>query len=96
MTSLDGRGEQALDETVRAGARHDARCQRNEGERHEEVGDDAVAIDPGVLRRGGGNASKRQQHDAGAEPRELASHRRVQFFAVKSANHGALTLVRTA
>ena len=54
----------------------------NERERHEAVRDDAVAVEPRVLRADRREAADREQDDGGAQPREAAAHRRLELFLI--------------
>ena len=70
----------------------DAGRERNERERHQEIRDDAVAIDPRVLRRGGGNAAEGEEDDSRAEPCEVPAHGRAQFFSVQRQDHDVILM----
>jgi hypothetical protein len=88
VPAFNRRGEHALDEAVRARARERAGGERNEGERDEEVGDDAVPVEPRVLRADGRETAHGKKNHRRAQPREAPAHRGFQFFNVKDSDRG--------
>ncbi len=57
ITAFDGGREDAFDEPIRARACEENGRERDKRERHEEVGDDAIPVEPGVLGAHRGDAA---------------------------------------
>jgi len=83
IAAFDRSGEDAFDKAICA--RIGEKCGRRAGpnaERHEEVRDNAVAVEPGVLRAHGRHAADGKENDADADQGEAAANGSSEFLDV--------------
>jgi len=82
IAALHRRRKDAFHETIRAGAGYHSRSQWNECEWHNEIRDDSVAVEPGVLRTDCCQTPDCKKNDARTEPCKAPSHRRFELFEI--------------
>jgi len=88
---FDRSREDALHEAIRARVGESNGRERDESQRHEEIRDDAIPVEPCILGAYRGHATDGQEDDAATEQREAAAHRGSEFLDVQSSNRHVYT-----